>query len=123
MNWRDHIILDPQVCHGRACIRGTRVLVATILDNLVAGLDSEAIAASYPSITTESVRAAVSYAAELAKERDFRRSRANDGLGELRNEAASRGLDKLSLDEIDAVIQESRERTRRSAGGSRDSVE
>ena len=123
MNWRDHIILDPQVCHGRACIRGTRVLVATILDNLVAGLDSEAIAASYPSITTESVRAAVSYAAELAKERDFRRSRANDGLDELRNEAASRGLDKLSLDEIDAEIQESRERTRRSAGGSRDSVE
>ena len=123
MNWRDHIILDPQVCHGRACIRGTRVLVATILDNLVAGLDSEAIAASYPSITTESVRAAVSYAAELAKERDFRRSRANDGLGELRNEAASRGLDKLSLDEIDAVIQESRERTRRSSGSSRDSVE
>lgn len=123
MNWRDHIILDPQVCHGRACIRGTRVLVATILDNLVAGLDSEAIAASYPSITRESVRAAVSYAAELAKERDFRRSRANDGLDELRNEAASRGLDKLSLDEIDAEIQESRERTRRSAGGSRDSVE
>ena len=37
MNWRDHITLDPQICHGRACIRGTRVLVATILDKLVAG--------------------------------------------------------------------------------------
>ena len=123
MNWRDHITLDPQVCHGRACIRGTRVLVATILDNLVAGLDSEAIAVNYPSITRESVRAAVSYAAELAKERDIRLSRANDGLGELRNEAASRGLDKLSLDEIDAEIQESRKRTRRSSGDSRDSVE
>ena len=78
---------------------------------------------SYPTITKESVRAAMSYAAELVKERDIRRSQAKDTLGELRNEEASRGLDKLSLDEIDAEIQESRERTRRSSGGSRDSVE
>ena len=69
MNWREHITVDPGVCHGRACIAGTRVLVATILDNLAAGLDSEEITKSYPSITKESVRAAVCYAAELAKER------------------------------------------------------
>ena len=123
MNWRDHITLDPEVSHGRACISGTRVLVATILDNLAAALDSEEITMSYPTITKESVRAAMSYAAELVKECDTRRSQASDALGELRNEAASRGLDKLSLDEIDTEIQESRERTRRSSGGSRDSVE
>ena len=69
MNWREHITVDPEVCHGRACITGTRVLVATILDNLAAGLDSEEITKSYPSITKESVQAAVCYAAELAKER------------------------------------------------------
>ena len=69
MNWRDHITVDPEVCHGRACITGTRVLVATILDNLAAGLDSEEITKSYPSITRDSVQAAVCYAAELAKER------------------------------------------------------
>ena len=69
MNWREHITVDPEVCHGRACIAGTRALVATILDNLAAGLDSEEITQSYPSITKESVRAAVCYAAELAKER------------------------------------------------------
>lgn len=69
MNWREHITVDPEVCHGRACIAGTRVLVATILDNLAAGLDSEETTKSYPSITKESVRAAVCYAAELAKER------------------------------------------------------
>ena len=40
MNWREHITVDPEVCHGRACIAGTRVLVATILDNLAAGLPS-----------------------------------------------------------------------------------
>ena len=69
MNWRDHITVDPEICHGRACITGTRVLVATILDNLAAGLDSGEIAKSYPSITGGSVQAAVCYAAELAKER------------------------------------------------------
>ncbi len=69
MNWRDYIIVDPEICHGRACITGTRVLVTTILDNLANGLDSEEITASYPSITHESVQAAVCYAAELARER------------------------------------------------------
>ena len=68
MNWRDHITVDPEVCHGRACIAGTRVLVTTVLDNLAAGLDAEAIVSSYPSINRESVQAAVSYAAELARE-------------------------------------------------------
>lgn len=43
MNWRDYITVDPEICHGRACITGTRVLVTTILDNLAAGLDPEAI--------------------------------------------------------------------------------
>ena len=63
MNWRDHITVDPQVCHGKACIAGTRVLVTTVLDNLAAGLDAAAIVSSYPSISRESVRAAVSYTA------------------------------------------------------------
>ena len=69
MNWRDYIIVDPEICHGRACFKGTRVLVSTVLDNLTAGLDSEEITTSYLSITHESVQAAVGYAAELAKER------------------------------------------------------
>ena len=81
MNWRDHITVDPTVCHGRACIVGTRVLVTTILDNLAAGLDADEIAKmvngeqkvfqlfAHPSITRESVLAAVRYAADLAKER------------------------------------------------------
>ena len=69
MNWRDHITVDPMICHGRACFTGTRVLVTTILDNLAAGLDMEAIIKSYPSITRESIQAAVGYAADLAKER------------------------------------------------------
>lgn len=69
MNWREHITVDPEICHGRACITGTRVLVTTVLDNLAAGLDSEEIMRSYPSISRESIQAAVRYAAELASER------------------------------------------------------
>lgn len=69
MNWREYITVDPNVCHGRACITGTRILVTTVLDNLAAGLDADEIMASYPSLTRESVHAAVAYAAELAKER------------------------------------------------------
>ena len=69
MDWRDHITVDPEICHGKACIAGTRVLVTTVLDNLAAGLDSEEITKSYPSVSREAVRAAISYAAALANER------------------------------------------------------
>lgn len=69
MNWQERISVDPLVCHGRACIRGTRVMVSVILDNLAAGLSSEAIVTSYPQITPEDVGAALAYAAELSRER------------------------------------------------------
>lgn len=69
VNWREHIVVDPAIRHGSACIAGTRVLVTTILDNLATGLDERQIVDSYPSITRESVRTVVCYAAELAKER------------------------------------------------------
>ena len=67
VNWRDHITVDPQICHGKPCITGTRVLVTTVLDNLAAGLDSRAIAESYPSVSPEAVRAAMCYAAEFGQ--------------------------------------------------------
>lgn len=66
---REHITVDANVCHGKACIAGTRVLVATLLDNLADGMSEGEIVNSYPSISCDSIRAAVSYAAELAKER------------------------------------------------------
>lgn len=69
MKWQDHITVDPEVCHGRACITGTRILVTTVLDNLAAGLSVDEIIASYPSLSQESINAAMAYAAEIAKER------------------------------------------------------
>ena len=71
MNWREYITVDPAVCHGVACIKGTRVMVSVILDNLAAGASSEEIVRSYPSITQTAVQAAIAYAAELARERSI----------------------------------------------------
>lgn len=69
MKWQERITVDPNVCHGKACIRGTRVMVSVILDNLAAGSDRHGILASYPSLQEQDIDAAMSYAAELARER------------------------------------------------------
>ena len=69
MNWHNYITVDQNVCHGSACIKGTRIMVSVVLDNLAAGLSTEQILHSYPSLKRESILAAVSYAAELARER------------------------------------------------------
>jgi uncharacterized protein (DUF433 family) len=67
MEWRERISVDPEICHGRACIRGTRVMVSVVLDNLAAGESPEAIARDY-HVSVEDVRAALQYAGELARE-------------------------------------------------------
>lgn len=69
MNWTEHISVDPHVCHGKACIAGTRIMVSVVLDNLAAGLGTAEIVRSYPSLQPEDVAAAMAYAAELARER------------------------------------------------------
>jgi uncharacterized protein (DUF433 family) len=69
VEWRDYITVDPRICHGKACVTGTRIMVSIILDNLAAGLTPAEIVASYPSLSREAVQAAITYAAELARER------------------------------------------------------
>lgn len=68
MDWRQNISVDPKICHGQACFAGTRVPVSVVLDNLAAGVSAEEILRSYPSLTADSLRAAIAYAAELARE-------------------------------------------------------
>ncbi len=68
MQWREHITADPAICHGMARVKGTRVMVSVVLDNLAAGLAVEEILASYPSLSRESIQAAIAYAAELARD-------------------------------------------------------
>jgi len=69
MDWQDHISVDPEICHGKTCVKGTRIMVSVVLDNLAAGLSAEDILRSYPSLTAEDIHAAIAYAAELARER------------------------------------------------------
>jgi len=68
MNWRERISVDPAVCHGRACVRGTRVMVSALIDNLAAGIPRAEVLRSYPAITDADLDAALAYAAELARE-------------------------------------------------------
>jgi len=67
-NWRGRISINPAVCHGRACVRGTRVLVSVIVDNVAAGVPHEEILQSYPALTRPDIDAALAYAAELTRE-------------------------------------------------------
>ena len=69
MKWNDYITVDANICHGNACIKDTRIMVSVVLDNLAAGLSVEDILRSYPSLKRDSILAAISYAADLARER------------------------------------------------------
>ena len=68
MDWRERITVDPDVCHGQSCIKGTRVMVAVVLDNLAAGVPPEELFRSYPPLTAEDIHACLAYAAVLAQE-------------------------------------------------------
>jgi uncharacterized protein (DUF433 family) len=59
-DWNEKITINPDICHGKACIRGTRIMVSVILDNLAEGLSPEKIVNEYPPITLDDVRAAIS---------------------------------------------------------------
>ncbi len=68
MSWIDRISFDPQVCHGKACIKGTRVLVSVVLDSLAEGMSEAEILQEYPSLPPDAIQAVLAYAAMLARE-------------------------------------------------------
>lgn len=63
------ISIDPNVCFGKPCIRGTRIWISLILDFLASGMTIEDILEEYPQLTTDDVRAAIAYGAEMSRER------------------------------------------------------
>ena len=63
------ISINPKICHGKPCIRGTRIMVYIILDNLTAGVSREEILKSYPTLQPEDIDAALAYASEVVRER------------------------------------------------------
>jgi uncharacterized protein (DUF433 family) len=68
-DWRERISINPGVCHGKPCVKGTRIWVSLIIDNLAAGATDDQILEAYPGLTKDDVRAALAYAAEMTRER------------------------------------------------------
>ena len=64
----DRISIEPAVCHGQPCIRGTRVLVTVVLDSMAAGMSADEILEHLPTLEVEDVHAAAAYGAWLAKQ-------------------------------------------------------
>lgn len=64
----DRISVNSRICHGQPCIKGTRIMVYIILDNLAAGIPEAEILEAFPSLKSEDIRAALAFAAEMAKE-------------------------------------------------------
>ncbi|WP_353683697.1 DUF433 domain-containing protein [Thermodesulfovibrio sp. 3907-1M] len=64
----ERISVDPQICSGKPCIKGTRIPVHIILELLASGESFEDIKKAYPNITDEDIKACLSYAATLADE-------------------------------------------------------
>lgn len=64
----DRISVDPQVCSGKPCIRGTRIMVKNILGMIAGGYTIERVLAAYPELTREDVEAALEYASRVIDE-------------------------------------------------------
>jgi uncharacterized protein (DUF433 family) len=73
MNDRERLLkrisINPQICFGKPCIRGTRIWVSLIVDNLAEGIPEAELLSAYPQLQSEDIRAALAYAAEMTRER------------------------------------------------------
>ena len=63
------ISVDPNICFGKPCIRGTRIWVSLLLDLLATGATIEEVLTEYPQLTQEDIHAAIAYGAEMSRER------------------------------------------------------
>ena len=70
VDWRKRVAVDRKICHGKPCIKGTRIMVSIVLDYLRAGETHEEILRQYPTLQAEDIDAALGYAAWLAHEED-----------------------------------------------------
>jgi len=71
MNWREHIVSDPEILVGKPLVKGTRLSVDLILDRLADGWTAEDLFKSYPRLTPEALHAVFAFAAEVLKDEDY----------------------------------------------------
>jgi uncharacterized protein (DUF433 family) len=63
------ISIDPQICFGKPCIKGTRIWVSLLLDRLADGETAADLLADFPQLVPEDILAALAYGAEMSRER------------------------------------------------------
>ena len=66
-NLLSRITIDPQVCHGKPCVRGLRYPVETLLDLLSSGMTTDEILADYPDLERDDLLAVLAFAARLSR--------------------------------------------------------
>jgi uncharacterized protein (DUF433 family) len=64
MDYRDRIIIDPEIRFGKPCVRGTRITVGDVLSYLASGMTQQQLLADFPQLTSEDIRACLAFAAE-----------------------------------------------------------
>ena len=65
----DRILIDPRICHGKPCVKGTRIMVWLVVQYFANGDSAEDILAAYPSLSRQDIQACLAYAAEMTRER------------------------------------------------------
>jgi uncharacterized protein (DUF433 family) len=64
MNYRDHIVIDPEIRFGKPCVRGTRITVGDVLSYLASGMTEQQVLVDFPQLTSEDIRVCLAFAAE-----------------------------------------------------------
>ena len=71
VNLEDFISVHPDICHGKPCFKGTRIMVYLVLEMLEDGASADEILQAYPDLSAEHIKAALHYAAKVLEEREF----------------------------------------------------
>ena len=71
MNWKDHIVTDPEVLVGKPIVKGTRLSVELILDRLADGWTEQDLFRSYPKLTPQDLHAVFAFASEVLKDEEY----------------------------------------------------
>jgi uncharacterized protein (DUF433 family) len=67
VDWRDRVVIDPDVHHGDPCIKGTRIPVSVIVGSIADGMSPDEVRAAYPQLSLQDIQAALAYAAEVLR--------------------------------------------------------
>jgi len=65
VDWRDRVVIAPDVHHGDPCIKGTRIPVSVIVGSIADGMSTDEVRAAYPQLSLPDIQAALAYAAEV----------------------------------------------------------